>query len=435
MHPGTVPFAASRRGGAAWASQSFGLHGAERRARGVVCTAMVAGHDGTAMALRSTRTPSRIIPFERPMVAHGRPHASPILAGGRTMMMLAAHDELEIDGSYGEGGGQLVRTAVALAAITGTRIRIANIRTKRDKPGLAAQHVAAIRAVAGLCAAEVEGLAIGAQSIGFVPHALSGGEFRFDVGTAGSVALVAQALLPVMVAASVPSRVRITGGTDVRQAPPVDYLRFVLFPLLEHLGVSASIDVVRRGYYPRGGGEVDLAVEPAALRPAIFGVPGAERAVRGVAHVANLDERVAVRMRKSALERLALGGLRDAAIDTAVVGPLDAKGQGGAIVVWARSGATVLGAARVAERGVRAEELGEAVATELAADLLNDAALDVHAADQILPFLALAGGGGFTTRTFSSHARTASWLIERFLPVRFATEQRGALTRLTVAPR
>jgi RNA 3'-terminal phosphate cyclase (ATP) len=350
-------------------------------------------------------------------------------------MMLAAHDVLEIDGSYGEGGGQLVRTAVALAAITGTRIRVANIRAKREKPGLAAQHIAAIRAVAGLCAADVEGLAIGAESIEFAPRAFTGGEFRFEVGTAGSVALVAQALMPVMVAGHTPSRVRIGGGTDVRQAPPVDYLRYVLFPLLEHMGVRATMEVVRRGYYPRGGGEVALSVEPAELTPAIFGVPGGERAVRGVAHVANLDEKIAARMRKSALERLALGGLRDAAIDTCVVGPLEAKGRGGAIVVWARSDATVVGAARVAERGVRAEELGEAVATELAVDLLNGAALDVHAADQILPFLALAGGGGFTTRTFSSHARTASWLIERFLPVRFATEQRGTLTRLTVAPR
>ncbi|MCU0805650.1 MAG: RNA 3'-terminal phosphate cyclase [Burkholderiales bacterium] len=351
------------------------------------------------------------------------------------MMTLAARDFLEIDGSHGEGGGQLVRTAVALAAITGTRIRIANIRAKRDKPGLAAQHVAAIRAVAALCGAQVEGLAIGAESIGFAPGALAGGEFRFDVGTAGSVSLVAQALLPVMVAANAPGKVRITGGTDVRQAPPVDYLRFVLFPLLAHLGVSARIDVVRRGYYPRGGGEIDLVVAPTELRPAIFGVPSAERAVRGTAHVANLDEKIAARMRKSALERLALGGLRDASIETRVLGPLEAKGQGGAIVVWARSDATVLGAARVAERGVRAEELGEAVATELAVDLLNGAALDVHAADQILPFLALAGGGGFTTRTFSSHANTASWLIERFLPVRYSIEQRGSLTRLTVVPR
>jgi RNA 3'-terminal phosphate cyclase (ATP) len=408
---------------------------AKRRSAFRSCRATAPDHDEAAMALQSTRTPSRIIPFERSPAAHGRAHASPLASSSRAMMTLAARDFIEIDGSHGEGGGQLVRTAVAMAAITGTRVRIANIRANRDKPGLAAQHVAAIHAVAGLCAAEVDGVAVGAQSIGFAPHGLVGGEFRFDVGTAGSVSLVAQAILPVMVAAGVPSKVRITGGTDVRQAPPVDYLRYVLFPLLEHLGVKARLDVVRRGYYPRGGGVVDLVVEPAALRPAIFGVPGAERSVRGVAHVANLVGKIAARMRKSALERLALGGLRDATIEAIVVGPIEAKGQGGAIVVWARSDATVLGAARVAERGVRAEELGEAVATELAADLLNGAALDVHAADQILPFLALAGGGGFTTRTFSSHAETASWLIERFMPVRFATEQRGGLTRMTVVPR
>ncbi|MCX7892683.1 MAG: RNA 3'-terminal phosphate cyclase [Burkholderiales bacterium] len=384
------------------------------------------------MALRSGHESSRVIPFDRPRAVDGRA-APPARAAGA--MMLAAHDVVEIDGAHGEGGGQLVRIAVALAAITGTRVRVTNIRAKRDKPGLAAQHVAAIRAVAGLCSAEVEGLAIGAEAIGFAPRPLAGGEFRFDVGTAGSVSLVAQALLPVMVAANAPCRVHITGGTDVRQAPPVDYLRHVLFPLLAHLGVRASLEVVRRGYYPRGGGEVALAVAPATLRPAIFGVPGAERRVRGIAHVANLDERIAARMRKGAVERLALAGVRDAEIETRVLGPLDAKGQGGAIVLWAPSDATVLGAARVAERGVRAEDLGHAVATELAVDILNGAALDVHAADQVLPYLALAGGGGFTTRTFSSHAHTASWLVERFLPVRCAVEERGGLARVTVAPR
>jgi RNA 3'-terminal phosphate cyclase (ATP) len=145
---------------------------------------------------------------------------------------------LQIDGAHGEGGGQLVRTAVALAAITGTAVHLENIRARRAPAGLAPQHLAAVRAVTALCGARCEGLALRCTAFDFVPGPLNGGEFAFDIGTAGSATLVLQALLPAMSRASGPCRIRVTGGTDVRAAPPLDYFLHVLLPLLARMGIE-----------------------------------------------------------------------------------------------------------------------------------------------------------------------------------------------------
>ncbi|MFN7085692.1 MAG: RNA 3'-terminal phosphate cyclase [Burkholderiales bacterium] len=342
---------------------------------------------------------------------------------------------LEIDGSHGEGGGQLLRTAVALAALTGSAIRCHSIRVRRDKPGLAPQHLAAVHAVAELCGARVDGLTVRSLEITFAPRGVRGGEFAFDVGTAGSVTLVLQALLPVMVAAGQDFRVRVSGGTDVRGAPPLDYLREVLLPLVARMGVRAQLVTRCRGYYPRGGGTVEISVAAGTLRPLRLATPGRVLRIDGLAHVAHLPAHVAERMRAAALEQL---GPREAPVRcaTAVLGEAEALGQGGAVVMWAQCEHTVLGAGRVAQRGVRAEMLGEAAGRELAADLAARATVDVHAADQILVYLALAGGvSSFTTRALSSHATTAMWLIEQFLPARFTAAPHDVLTRVAVAPR
>ena len=337
---------------------------------------------------------------------------------------------LDIDGAHGEGGGQLLRTAVALSAVTGRALRMRDIRARRKKPGLAAQHLTAVRAVGALCDARIEGLALGARELSFVPGAPRGGEFRFDVGTAGSVTLVLQALVPAMIAGGAACRVLVTGGTDVRAAPPLDYFRAVLLGLLGRMGARLRLAAHRRGYFPGGGGEVELTVEPGArLRPLAAESPGRLLELRGAAHVGNLPAHIAARMREAALQAL---GER-AAIDVAVLGEDGAQGRGGAVVAWAETEASVLGAGEVAERGVPAETLGARVGAGLRADLAAGASLDVHAADQLLVYLALAGGRSvFTARTLSSHARTAIWLIEQFLPVRFSVAPHGALTWVEV---
>lgn len=338
---------------------------------------------------------------------------------------------LVIDGAHGEGGGQLLRTAVALAAIAGTPVVVRNIRANRPRPGLAAQHLAAIGAVGDLCAARIEGLALGAREIRFAPRGIRGGEHRVDIGTAGSITLLLQALLPVMVSAREPSAVTVTGGTDVRGAPPLDYFREVLLWQLARMGLQAQLTVMRRGYFPRGGGAVRFAVQPVRLQPLHAQSPATNCAVRGLAHVAQLDPQIAARMARAAARPLARLGVQPQ-IEAVALDPDLAAGPGGAVVVWARGSAVVLGAGQVAQRGVRAESLGQAVGEELAADLADGASVDVHAADQLLVYQALAGGGSFLTRQLTSHANTAIWLIGRFLPVRFATSTAGRLTRVSV---
>ncbi len=343
---------------------------------------------------------------------------------------------LEIDGSYGEGGGQLLRTAVALAAITGKEIAIRDIRARRDKPGLAPQHLTAVRAVAALCRAQVRGLELRSQALEFFPGRLSGGEHRFDIGTAGCVTLVLQAVLPAVLASGRGGTITVTGGTDVRQAPSIDYFAEVLLPLLQRMGVDVRLEVLHRGYYPRGGGEVRVSLSAGkAPRPIWLEDAGELLAIDGRAHVAHLPEHVALRMRDAALECLASVCERAPCIGVEILGSQQATGKGGAIVLWGRTEHTVLGASRVAELGVRAESLGEAVGKELAEDLRVGATADVHAADQLLIYLALAGGGSYLTRSLTTHARTAMWLIERFLPVRFVWAPKGGLIHVRVTSR
>lgn len=341
---------------------------------------------------------------------------------------------MRIDASTGEGGGQLVRTAVALSALTGTPVELVNVRARRAKPGLAAQHLTAVQAVAALCEARTEGLALHAQAFRFTPGPLRGGTFAFDVGTAGSVTLVLQALLPILLMAPAPTHVRIIGGTDVRAAPPVDYWHRVMGAFLSRAGLDVSSTLERRGYFPRGGGAVTVAVHPGRPRPVrLAGSLGRPPAmVEGTIHVCEIAPEVAARMRAAALH--ALGDL-PSRLETLVLGPGEASGQGGAIVLWALGPDAVLGAARVAERGVRAETLGGEAGAELAADVAAGAGLDGHMADQVLIYLALAGGGGFRARALSSHARTAIWLIERLLPVRFEISEAGGLVRVEVHAR
>ena len=335
---------------------------------------------------------------------------------------------IELDASYGEGGGQLVRMAVGLAAITGKAVRLGNVRARREPPGLAPQHLAAVRAVARLCDAKTEGLELRANAFAFAPRKRpAGGEVRVDVGTAGSVTLVLQALLPVLLAATGPSRAVVIGGTDVRHSPSWDYFSEVLLQHVSRMKLNVRSSLVRRGYYPRGGGEVVVEVEPGVPAPLNLTNAPTQWEVGGRAHVSNLPTNIAERMKQAAEKVLA----KPSAITLKSYGGADAIGPGGAITLWTTS----LGASRVAERGVRAETLGESVGSELVLEMASGATLDAHAADQVLVFLAMANGASsFLTREVSSHARTAMWLLEQFLPVEFAVMQEASVWRVTIAP-
>ncbi len=336
-----------------------------------------------------------------------------------------------IDGSQGEGGGQLVRTAVALAAICGEAIELHNIRAQRKPPGLAPQHVTAVRAVAALCGAEVEGLEVRSPALGFRPGRIRGGHYHFDVGTAGSLTLVLQAVLPVAVMCDAPVSMVLIGGTDVRAAPPLDYLRYVFLPLLAHAGVNATLSLRRRGYYPRGGGEIEVQVHGGRPRPLHLMQPHPVTELRGRVHVANLPWHIVERMQHSA--SLALADIAPVHIEREMVTPAQAHGPGGAIVLWAQARERFLGGAAAAERGVPAERIAQNAALALRAEIDAGATVDVHAADQILIYLALAHGTSeFLTRSVTSHAETTLWLLRQFFPLDCRMTAQGACTHVVL---
>lgn len=341
---------------------------------------------------------------------------------------------LAIDAAHGEGGGQLVRMACALAALTGAPIRLSDIRARRDPPGLAPQHLTAVQALATLCDAQTEGLALRTREFVFRPRAMRGGDYHFDVGTAGSITLVLQAVLPVALSAPAPTSLHIIGGTDVKAAPPFDYFRYVLLPQLQRLGLHVDATLRRRGYYPRGGGAVDVRVRPgvpSALRQDSAGVL---QELGGYAHIANLPGHILERMQHTAVR--ALSGFGVPRIETQQLGRDAAIGPGGAIVLWARTSGSLLGGSEVAQRGVAAERIAESAAHALAEELKSGATLDVHASDQLLIYLALARDPShFLARSWTSHAATTAWLIEQFLPMRFTPVPEGTHWRIRVARR
>ena len=342
---------------------------------------------------------------------------------------------LEVDGAHGEGGGQLLRMTVALSAMTRTPVRIGRIRGGRPNPGLAAQHVTAVQAVAALCGAEVQGLEVGSKGIEFRPGAIASGRLSFDVGTAGAVTLVLQALLPVSALGAGPVQVRLVGGTDVRWSPPVDYFTRVFLPLLRGIGVHVDLEVPRRGYYPRGGGIVEAVIEPRPTWSALsLGNPESIQRVRGIAHVSNLAEDIPKRMKHAALRRL--HGIQDAKIEERVYRGEEAVGQGGGLTLWGESDGIRLGSDALAERGKPSERIGEETAASLKAELEAGATLDVHAADQVLVYLSRADGPSqFVVREVSQHMETMMWLLPQFLPCRFHVVRDGPRSRVTVEPR
>jgi RNA 3'-phosphate cyclase len=304
---------------------------------------------------------------------------------------------IAIDGSRGEGGGQILRTCVALSAVTGHGFRIDNIRAGREKQGIMPQHLNAIDAVARLCNARVEGLKVGSMELEFHPKKIKGGKFNLDIGTAGSVTLVLQALMIPSLHADGKVEVTITGGTDVRWSPPIDYLRFVTLPILERFGYRGRIQLIRRGYYPTGGGEVKALIEPAGHMDRIMLMEqGSVVAVKGVSHC-HLDlekARVARRQARSARPLL-----YNKLANIGFAGDIDIKQEhakalsyGSGITLWIETENSILGADSLGERGKKAELVGLEAARDLIRELDSKVPLDRYMADQIIPYLALAGG-------------------------------------------
>lgn len=311
---------------------------------------------------------------------------------------------LTVDGSHLEGGGQILRLAVALSAISAEPVTVTRIRENRKNPGLAPQHIAAVRAVAGACNAECTGLFPGSREISFAPDRIRRTDLDIDPGTAGSIPLIVQAWLPVAFAAG--GSITVFGGTEVPWSPTIDYLEQVFAPVLRHAGASIEITVLERGYYPRGGGRVHVRVEPS--RPAPIAIPeGKERDCGIVSCSGGLPAHVAERQAAAAREHL--NRELNLPCTTALDPRKGGMSVGSSITAW--SGAK--GAVALGRRGLPAEEVGRTAARALAEECRNPGTVDVHLADQLLVYLALYGGE-YSTHTLSMHAKTASSLLSEF---------------------
>lgn len=335
---------------------------------------------------------------------------------------------VEIDGSRGEGGGQIVRLAIALSALTGKTVRVHHIRANRPRPGLAPQHLTAVLGVAGQCGAEVRGAEIDSQELLFIPGDLSGGEHRLEVGTAGSVTLVLQACLLPATRANTATRLEIAGGTNVRWSPPIDFYDLVLLPLLSRMGVETRLEVLERGFYPEGGGRVAIDILPAQkVLPLRLSERGGLRQVAGVCFSRNLPDHVCKRIAHTVRKRIPEVELRN---DTG-----DGPSAGAGVMLVAEYENTLLAGDALGERGVPAEKVALWAVESLENEMHSPATLDIHAADQLLPYMAMAEGKSeFAVRQISEHLRTQMWLVPQFLEVSFAVERIEGGHRIRVSP-
>ena len=331
---------------------------------------------------------------------------------------------IHIDGSHGEGGGQILRTALSLAAIIGLDVEISSIRAGRRRPGLMAQHLTGARAVAEITQGELEGAALGSQEITFRPGRIAGGRYRFDVSearaSAGSTGMIFQSIAPVLAFAEAPSEVILKGGTHTEWAPPTDYLKDVFLPTVSGMGLDAELRTETWGWYPVGGGTVRVHVHPLhALRPLDLSERGDLVALTGCSVVSDLPLSIARRQRLQLRKRLNENGL-DAKIEL-----LDApsSGKGTFVFLLARFEHIVAGFSSLGSKGLPAERVADQAADEFLAYIASNGATDPHLADQLILYMALAEGcSRFTTSQVSQHLLTNLWVTEQLIPAAFNVE-------------
>jgi RNA 3'-terminal phosphate cyclase (ATP) len=328
---------------------------------------------------------------------------------------------VEIDGSLGEGGGQVIRTALSLSALLGTPFRIRNIRQNRPKPGLRAQHLAAVRAMKEVCRAHAEGDRIGSKALLFWPNRAAGGVCRFDIGTAGATPLVLQALIPPLVYADRESRIVLTGGTHVPVSPPFHFLEHVFLPALKEMGGEIEASARVYGFYPKGGGEIDATIRPigSTLLPLEDREKKVVWGVTGVSAVANLPLSIAERQKQAALLALRRLPIRVGIETTTVHSP----GQGTFFFLKTEGAPCSAGFSSIGVRGKRAEQVGTEAALALLDYYNGEGCIDPHLADQLVLYQALAEGRSFfTTTTVTQHLLTNLAVVKQFVNMEYRVE-------------
>lgn len=317
---------------------------------------------------------------------------------------------LQLDGAQGEGGGQVLRMALALSSLTGTSFRIAGIRAGRSKPGLLRQHLTAVKAAAEICGAEVSGAELGSNALEFSPGALRGGEYAFKIGSAGSCTLVFQTVVLPLLHAGTASTVAFEGGTHNPMAPPFEFLDRVFVPMLRRMGADISLKLERHGFYPAGGGRFVAHIEPVrALLPLTLLERGAVTAIRAEALVSNLAEKIASRELTVMTENLAL-------TEPGRVSTVDSAGPGNVASVEIEAEQVTERFTMFGDIAHSAERVAGRLVNEVRRYLKSEAPVGEHLADQLVLPCALAGGT-FRALPLSAHAQTAIAVMQQFLPV------------------
>ncbi|EDH9426386.1 RNA 3'-terminal phosphate cyclase [Salmonella enterica subsp. enterica serovar Typhimurium] len=331
---------------------------------------------------------------------------------------------IALDGAQGEGGGQILRSALSLSMITGQPFEMSGIRAGRAKPGLLRQHLTAVRAATEICGAQVNGDELGSQQLRFTPGPIRGGEYRFAIGSAGSCMLVLQTVLPALWFADGSSRVEVHGGTHNQAAPSADFICRVWEPLLARMGISQRTTLIKHGFYPAGGGAAATVVEPAAsLRGLTLISRGETLRTTAEALLAAVPYHVGER-------EVATLEAHFPQAEKNVVALEGGCGPGNALSLMIQSEQLT---ELFAVKGTSAEAVANQVAHEARRYLASPAAVGEHLADQLILPLALAGEGAFTVARASAHLLTNIAVVERFLPVRFSCEatESGYLVRVS----
>ncbi len=347
---------------------------------------------------------------------------------------------IEVDGGQKSGSGTIVRDAVSLSVLIGQEVYLKNIRAKRDKPGLRPQHLKGVEACSQICQGRLEGAKVGSSEVRFTPgEEISGGNFNFDIGTAGSTTMLALILLPISLFAKRPSTYRITGGLFQDFAPSAYHLKYVLFPILKEMGVDADLEIIQPGYVPRGGGVIGIKIKPQRekLRPIVLLEQGKITEIRGIALSSLLKERkVSERMAKGCQKELKA---KDYNPKIEIV--YDVKEEpafqkvsiqaGASLAIWAKTDTgCLIGSDMAGEPRRTAEFIGEQVAKNLIEDLETGAIVDRHSADQLIPFCALADGASqYLIPRMTEHVETRLWLVEKILGAKTEVKNNHLLIR------
>ena len=340
---------------------------------------------------------------------------------------------IEIDGSQKSGSGTILRLSVALAAITKQPLHIFNIRQSRPQPGLKHQHLEAVLTAAKLCEAKVKGATLCSRELWFTPQQIKGGDIEAEIQTAGSIPMLLLATLPICLFADNTVCLHVAkGGTDTTHAPTINYLRNVFLPALQQMGVEASINVQKYGYYPKGMGEATMSVNPnQTLKPIVIEKFGKLKTMKGISVCTFLaDRQVAERQAKAAQEYLSQNGYNP---DIQIVNDQSNPYQkGSSIVLWAETDTgAVIGADAIGELRKLSGAVGKEAAQKLLAQLSVKPTVDIFLADMLIPYMALAKGkSAFLTTAISEHIESNIWLMEKMLNVKFTIQKENNRFRI-----